>query len=60
MIKPYAIEMDEPTPCEVCGKLNCCRPFGRNAELVCYDCALKDRAAMERGIRRCFAGEGTA
>jgi hypothetical protein len=60
MIRPYAIEMDEPIPCEVCGTLNACRPFGPNAELVCYSCAIKDRAAFLRGFRRCFEKEGTA
>jgi hypothetical protein len=42
--------------CELCGKWTECRPAGPNQEQVCYDCGLKDPAAMERYNQRLFDG----
>ncbi len=28
--------------CEMCGKIDECRPYGPNDEQVCFDCAMKD------------------
>ena len=42
--------------CELCGKLAECRPAGPKQEQVCYDCALKDPAAMKRYSERLFQG----
>lgn len=28
------------TVCELCGKLDECRPYGKNYEQVCFDCAM--------------------
>ena len=41
---------DEGTPakCEMCGKLEELRPYGPNGERVCFDCAMKDEAAMQK------------
>ena len=33
--------MQEPdTVCEVCGKIDECRPYGPNDENICFDCAM--------------------
>lgn len=37
--------------CELCGKVDECRPYGPLGEQVCFECASKDEAAMSRGIR---------
>ena len=29
-----------PEVCEMCGKVDECRPYGPNDEQVCYDCAM--------------------
>lgn len=45
--------------CELCGKLEECRPAGPNEEQVCWECANKDKAAMERYSQRLFQGSLT-
>ncbi len=33
--------MEEPPQfCELCGKLDECRPYGANDEQICFDCAM--------------------
>lgn len=34
--------------CELCGMMDECRPAGPKGEQVCYDCAVKDPAAIKR------------
>jgi hypothetical protein len=46
--------------CELCGKIDECRPYGPNGEQVCYDCAMKDEAAANRQLRKHLFGEGSA
>ena len=43
--------------CELCGKLAELRPYGPSSERVCLACALKDKAAMNRGIDRYIFGD---
>lgn len=40
--------------CSMCGKLDELRPAGPNSERVCWDCAQKDKAALERYTERLF------
>jgi hypothetical protein len=42
------IESEPDRRCTLCGKLDECRPAGPNGEVVCYDCAMKDPAAVDR------------
>jgi hypothetical protein len=51
------IEAEPDGICEVCGKIDETRPYGPNGEEVCFDCGLKDWAAVERGIKRFVLGE---
>lgn len=52
---------DEPDrTCELCGKVEECRPYGPKGEWVCYDCGMKDEAACERGMNRYVFGQGNA
>jgi hypothetical protein len=53
------IEGEEDRNCELCGKLTECRPAGPKGEQVCFDCAEKDKAAMDRYAQRLFQGELT-
>lgn len=42
--------------CQLCGLLTDTRPCGPNSEEVCFDCAKKDPAAMDRYAQRMFQG----
>lgn len=50
------IEAEADRRCELCGQVDGCRPAGPKGEQVCFDCALKDPAAMDRYMRRLFDG----
>ncbi len=43
---------EKPRQCELCGVVAECRPYGPKGEQVCIDCAMKDEAALERGMER--------
>lgn len=52
---------DEPDKrCELCGKIDECRPYGPKGEQVCFDCAMQDPKAVRRGFNRYVGGEGNA
>ena len=34
--------------CTECGKDDDCRPYGKNAAMVCFDCGMKDEAEAKR------------
>lgn len=54
------IAPEEDRRCELCGKLDECRPYGPNGEQVCYDCGMKDEAAVNRQMNKHLFGEGNA
>ena len=33
------IAQETDTVCEICGKIDECRPYGPNDEQICFDCA---------------------
>lgn len=41
--------------CEMCGKLDECRPYGPNDEQICFDCAMKDDESKEIAKRKMAA-----
>jgi hypothetical protein len=44
--------------CEMCGKIDECRPYGPNDENICFDCAMKlDRAIVEKKMKAYIFGE---
>lgn len=53
--------MQEPEQfCEMCGKLDECRPYGPNNEQICFDCAMKDdesKAIAEKKMASYIFGE---
>jgi hypothetical protein len=51
------IQEQAPEVCEMCGKIEECRPYGPNDENVCFDCAMKNPAAAERKMAAHIFGE---
>jgi len=51
-IAPQADEM-----CEMCGKIDECRPYGPNDENICFDCAMKDEETTNKKMKAYIFGE---
>lgn len=55
------IIMQEPdTVCELCGKIDECRPYGPNDEQICFDCAMatpESKAIAEKKMAAYIFGE---
>ena len=51
------IQEQEPECCEMCGKIDECRPYGPNDENICFDCAMKDPVTTERKMGAYIFGE---
>ena len=53
--------MQEPdTMCEMCGKIDECRPYGPNDENICFDCAMatpESQAIAEKKMAVYIFGE---
>lgn len=43
--------------CELCGKTAECRPYGPHGEQVCYQCGMKDEAAVIQAFTERVLGE---
>lgn len=50
------IAAEKPQQCDMCGEIKELRPYGPNGETICFECAKKDEAAMERGVKRHIFG----
>lgn len=37
-----------PEVCEMCGKVDECRPYGPNNENICFDCGMKDEETTRK------------
>ena len=46
--------------CEMCGKVDECRPYGPNDEQICFDCAMLDKETTERKMAAYIFGEDNA
>ena len=44
------IAREPDSVCELCGKMDECRPYGSGGKSICYDCGMKDKAEVERQI----------
>jgi hypothetical protein len=51
------IAEESPQACELCGKIEECRPYGANDEQVCFECAMKDKETTERKMAAYIFGE---
>lgn len=55
------IQQQADEVCEMCGKVDECRPYGPNDENICFDCAMKDdesKAIAEKKMAKHIFGEG--
>lgn len=43
--------------CEMCGKIDECRPYGPNDEQICFECAMKDEETTQRKMSAYIFGE---
>lgn len=50
------IEEEEDAICTKCGKLDELRPYGKDGERVCFDCAQADPEERERQVNKLFHG----
>lgn len=48
---------EAPRKCEMCGKVEECRPYGPNGEQICFSCAQKDLPGTEKRMRKILFGE---
>lgn len=60
MSGPGYIAVEEDRRCELCGKVEECRPYGPNGEQVCLDCGMKDEEAAKRQFMKRVLGMDTA
>jgi hypothetical protein len=53
------IAVEEPQVCEMCGKIDECRPYGPNDEQICFDCAMTkcDPEQVEKKMAKYIFGE---
>ena len=57
------IAQQEPEVCEMCGKVDECRPYGPNDENICFDCAMSTpelKAIAEKKMAAYIFGETDA
>ena len=59
MSGPGFIAEELPTVCEMCGKIDECRPYGPNGEQVCFECATTklDPKQVEKRMGEYIFGE---
>lgn len=57
MSGPGIIIPEPPQMCELCGKVDECRPYGPNNEQICFDCGMKDTATTEKKMMSYIFGE---
>lgn len=51
------IAHESPQACELCGKIEECRPYGANDEQVCFECAMKDEDTTNKKMTQYIFGE---
>lgn len=50
------IAAEDDQVCELCGEIEETRPYGPNGERVCFDCGMKDRRAVAKGMMSYILG----
>lgn len=53
------IAEEPPQVCEMCGKIDECRPYGPNGEQICFECATTkcDPAKVEKRMAQHIFGD---
>ncbi len=46
--------------CEMCGKVDECRPYGPNDEQICFECAMLDEETTQKKMAAYIFGEDNA
>lgn len=60
MSGPGFIAQQSDEVCEMCGKVDECRPYGPNNENICFDCGMKDEETTKRKMNSYIFGETDA
>ena len=47
----------KPQKCEDCGVMDELRPYGKNAAMVCFDCAMKDEENAQAMFNKQLNGD---
>lgn len=42
--------------CEMCGKIDECRPYGPDGEQICFDCGMKDEETTRQQMMKHIFG----
>jgi hypothetical protein len=53
------LESEPDRPCELCGTVTECRPYGPGGKQVCFDCAMKDEKTAKRMMNKRLFDEET-
>ena len=51
------IAQEHDQVCELCGKIDECRPYGPEGEQICFDCGMKDEATTKKRMEAYIFGE---
>lgn len=57
MSGPGYIAAEKDQVCEMCGKIDECRPYGPNGEQICFDCGMKNEEQTKRQMAAYIFGE---
>jgi hypothetical protein len=57
MSGPGFIAQQSDEVCELCGKVDECRPYGPNNENICFECGMKDEETTKRKMDAYIFGE---
>jgi phage/plasmid primase-like uncharacterized protein len=52
----FSIEKQKDQKCELCGKIEELRPYGKNGENICFDCGMLDPTTTERRFNAKIVG----
>lgn len=57
MSGPGIIAQEPEQMCEMCNKIDECRPYGPNDEQICFDCAMLDEDTTRRKMEQYIFGD---
>jgi len=52
----FVIQPEADQTCELCGKVEECRPYGPHGEQICYECGMKDEKTTTAKCRARILG----
>lgn len=57
MSGPGIIAAEKDQVCEMCGKIDECRPYGPNSEQICFECGMLDEETTKRQMAAYIHGK---